>query len=43
MNDLQLAGSYQRLQIRVSGRLISLQNEHFIYRPLNYIYEDTAF
>jgi hypothetical protein len=28
MNDLQFAGRYQCLQIRCSGRLISLNNEH---------------
>jgi hypothetical protein len=30
MNDLQFAVRYQCLPIRCSGRLISLQNEHFI-------------
>jgi hypothetical protein len=30
MNDLKFAGRYQCLPIRRSGRLISLQNEHYI-------------
>jgi hypothetical protein len=29
MNDLQFAERYQCLSIRYSGRLISLQNEHY--------------
>jgi hypothetical protein len=36
MNDLQLAGRYQCLPIRCSGRLISLQNEHSIITTGSY-------